>query len=1288
MDVFIKAQSRRLFFLCLISLSVLVFLVCKGLLDSFKVDADTHNQTFVYLLSNYVTSGSPGIKGYAPSGGTVIDLATDPAYTPDYIIVDLRQHLVNPMIEDPLDNLASQWTQEDLNSVRNGIYSKTSGLVDTKILAYFEIGAIEEYRPEADYVFSNNIHYTKSGGQTVNGYPNSCSVGGYSDEAYVKFGSDLPGSNSSIYDKWLNHVLHARIVAAINAGFDGAYLDMTTSYEEVAGVYDSSTRCDGYVGNSSELTDRNDYGSGSDVTNTSEAMRTLIKDVSDKAKAIKEDFLIVPQNSPELFDNRIGYYYFSTEDPPNNDYYDYEFLSKIDGIAIEDSFSQEDSPYRPCENNYTSLCEDWQQNNYWGAKNMKDESENPNFFVLAVDYDVPGVGNTYSDPINYTGNDNGINDYAKDVYSKGMVPYLSTRYTAPGGNELGYIYPLPYAVTEPLVTGTVDSVVAASRSQSFLSVYDSPFITSIEEGENQTYLRLSYTNNTNTDFGLPTLMNDVCTSLTLLSSGDGDNSFEQGETWVYRCIINGSEDVTNSSVFDYGGVETINDTYSVQYIEPTYNYSLIGSKDPVSVGENFSYTFNAENTSAADDIGSLSVDLQIAETVWIDEIVHLGSSQINYSCVEDFDVSIVKNCRVTFMPQFGQDFLSRSGETVSFNIHVTVNSADTIKEPAIQTSYVMVFPYSGSGSLSITRNFLNVAPVAVDDGPFSTFMNTPFSYDGSLMDNDSDPNGDDIWIDSYSQPSNGSVELFPDGSFTYSPQTDWIGNDYFDYTITDGDLVDTARVYLIVTESNDPPVANDDHYYTSEDVSVTFITSVLENDIDPDLDGIYLVSNTQPQNGSVTMYPDGRFHYQPDSDWFGVDSFFYTISDGEFEDSATVYIHVSPVNDAPVINTQSSIVSPANQEIVLSVSIEDDGDPNYPDLTISWTVVTLQPGATLSLDQTSQYNPKITVSAPGNYVVRIHVTDGDLFDQRDIEITATAHAPQIIMPLGGQFLRNVDPVILTAEVIDNDSPTSALSYNWSVISLNSAYGSFSDRFSKTTSFSAEVSGQYQLRFTATDEFTTSIGYVNVTMVDNVQPVVNNVPSGIIKTASDGVVSFNITVVDETIPKGSSLSYLWSTISGPAAVIFSNIHALNPYVTFSADGNYVLRLTVSDGNLQTINDLSLNIEGVATRGDDIDVPYDDETNDDDTVEENEGESPSLDEKRNERTDKDKVKDDSPTNGKSPTKKDKDDIPNKIKEDVKKLVRVTGEGPSDIIIVGGAAIILISASLILYVIFKKK
>ncbi len=342
-----------------------------------KAKAADNPPTFLYLLSNYVEGGT-GIRGYAPDDTTVIDLASEEGYTPDYIVIDLDAYYIDPETPDPLNNMESSWTSTDLLFVKNGISYKSDGLVDTKILAYFEIGAMEGYRDEFEYAADNDLVFTKSpGGVTINGYTGLCGVGGYSDEAYAKFGANLPGADNNTYDLWLNHIMRGRIQAAINAGFDGIYLDMTTAYEEITGIYDSSTRCTGFLGNESELTDR-----GTD-SNTSLEMKTLIMDISDLAKntlGAGEDFLIIPQNSPELFDNRIGYYYFETENPPETSYYDLTFLASIDGIGIEDSFGQENSPYYACENDYSVRCEDWQQYNYFVAKNMLDETVDPDFF--------------------------------------------------------------------------------------------------------------------------------------------------------------------------------------------------------------------------------------------------------------------------------------------------------------------------------------------------------------------------------------------------------------------------------------------------------------------------------------------------------------------------------------------------------------------------------------------------------------------------------------------------------------------------------------------------------------------------------------------------------------------------------------------------------------------------------------------------------------------------------------------------------------------------------------------
>ena len=97
---------------------------------------------------------------------------------------------------------------------------------------------------------------------------------------------------------------------------------------------------------------------------------------------------------------------------------------------------------------------------------------------------------------------------------------------------------------------------------------------------------------------------------------------------------------------------------------------------------------------------------------------------------------------------------------------------------------------------------------------------------------------------------------------------------------------------------NDPPVADDDTGTTDEDTPVTI--DVLSNDSDVDGDSLSVVGTTDPSNGSIVDHGDGTVTYTPDPNFHGIDSFTYTISDGNGgTDTATVTITVDPVNDDP-----------------------------------------------------------------------------------------------------------------------------------------------------------------------------------------------------------------------------------------------------------------------------------------------------------------------------------------------------------------------------------------------------
>ncbi|GGD64134.1 Ig-like domain-containing protein [Croceicoccus mobilis] len=91
----------------------------------------------------------------------------------------------------------------------------------------------------------------------------------------------------------------------------------------------------------------------------------------------------------------------------------------------------------------------------------------------------------------------------------------------------------------------------------------------------------------------------------------------------------------------------------------------------------------------------------------------------------------------------------------------------------------------------------NEAPEAMDDAAFA-FRRTPVRID--VLANDTDAEGDELTITSFTDPEHGTVIVNSDGSLTYIPDEDYKeGPDSFEYTITDGyGSTSTATVSLTV----------------------------------------------------------------------------------------------------------------------------------------------------------------------------------------------------------------------------------------------------------------------------------------------------------------------------------------------------------------------------------------------------------------------------------------------------------------------------------------------------------
>lgn len=185
---------------------------------------------------------------------------------------------------------------------------KASGKI---VLAYFEIGAIENYRSE----WSSVPDALKAG--AVDGWPK---------EQYVKF-----------WDERWWPVVKGRIDQALKAGFDGAYLDMITTYEEI----------------------RN---SNMKPEKRARKMVDLIAKISQYAKKENPEFKIIAQNCPEL-------YTWSPWKPEKNR----KYINAIDGIALESVFYlAHDKP----------ADEKWCEENRHNALEIKKAGK----LLLGVDY--------------------------------------------------------------------------------------------------------------------------------------------------------------------------------------------------------------------------------------------------------------------------------------------------------------------------------------------------------------------------------------------------------------------------------------------------------------------------------------------------------------------------------------------------------------------------------------------------------------------------------------------------------------------------------------------------------------------------------------------------------------------------------------------------------------------------------------------------------------------------------------------------------------------------------------
>jgi VCBS repeat-containing protein len=291
----------------------------------------------------------------------------------------------------------------------------------------------------------------------------------------------------------------------------------------------------------------------------------------------------------------------------------------------------------------------------------------------------------------------------------------------------------------------------------------------------------------------------------------------------------------------------------------------------------------------------------------------------------------------------------------------------------------------------------------------------------------------------------------PNAGLTGTGTTDASGNATFTYTdggpegTTGQDLIQ-AKIGTLTSNTvemnwlpnNQPPVAVDDAFSTSEDTALS--ATVIGNDSDPNGDTLIVSLVTGTSNGTLVLNADGTFTYTPNANFNGSDSFTYKVNDGTVDgNTATVTITVNPVNDPPVAANDAA--STNEDTPVNGTVLPNDSDIDGDMLTVSLVsgpshgTVILNPNGTFTYAPALNFNGVDTFTYVANdgsansNVATVTITVTPVNDNPVCSVTGgiteiwPPNHKLVAVPLSGGSDVDGDALTIKVTSIRQDEPT-------------------------------------------------------------------------------------------------------------------------------------------------------------------------------------------------------------------------------------------------------------------------
>ena len=295
----------------------------------------------------------------------------------------------------------------------------------------------------------------------------------------------------------------------------------------------------------------------------------------------------------------------------------------------------------------------------------------------------------------------------------------------------------------------------------------------------------------------------------------------------------------------------------------------------------------------------------------------------------------------------------RNGTTAVQQVEILGNESNSTPDTSNPTNPGSLPDISEIPIPEIQEPQQNLNPYSVDDS-YQVELGESLFGNVSLNDGDVDGPAHQLVFELIDDAQHGNLNFYTDGSFDYWANETTENIDSFQYAVRDQEggvsyasvnlgLPDPLPVPVPPTDNGDNTDETEDGtddgtddgtpVVDIEDTTPTIVTTsttgisegnlIVSNDQQTQSD-LNIVEYSTAQSGTVSIDDAGKFSYQADTGFTGIDYFHYIVSDGENTDRTTVVIHVG-TDSQQIIQGQEFISVMPGVATPIVIDLNHDG---------------------------------------------------------------------------------------------------------------------------------------------------------------------------------------------------------------------------------------------------------------------------------------------------------------------------------------------------------------------------